>query len=52
MGILTTQESRFKGSSFGFQGGRKGLASEAEIRDEEPVEMLRAYGFKHAGNPH
>jgi hypothetical protein len=40
----------FNYSGFRVQGG-KGLASEAEIRDEEPVEILRAYGFKHTENP-
>jgi hypothetical protein len=46
MGFLTPQVSGFM-----IQGGGKGLASEAEIRDEEPVEILSAYGFKHTENP-
>jgi hypothetical protein len=40
MGIFTTPVSGFTGSRFRVQGERKGLASVAEIRDEEPAASM------------
>jgi hypothetical protein len=38
--FVTAQVSGFRGSKFKVQGERKGLASEAEIRDEEPAASM------------